>query len=103
MSYSYIFYSATIAVILVYYVANVQASRNGQSYLWTLLKFIFLFPVFLSLSMGLSLHNTIAVLQGYIGKKTAFIRTPKFNISGLKDSFKNHNYLARKVSWTTIF
>ncbi len=103
MRYSYIFYAATVSVSLVYYVANVQALRTGQSYLWTLVKFIFLFPVFLSLSMGLSLHNTIAVLQGYIGKKTAFIRTPKFNINGLKDSFKNHNYLARKVSWTTIF
>ncbi len=103
MRYSYIFYSAVIATSLVYYVANVQALRNGQSYMWTLVKFIFLFPIFLSLSMGLSLHNTIAVLQGYIGKKTAFIRTPKFNINSLKDSFKNHRYLAKKISWTTVF
>ncbi len=102
LSYAAVFYIAVMAMILVYYFANVHASRNGQGYLRTLIKFIFIFPVFLSLSMGLSLHNTIAVVQGYIGKKTAFIRTPKFNISTLTDSFKNRTYLARKITWTTI-
>jgi len=102
LSYAFVFYLAVIAMSCVYYFANVHALREGQSYLRTLVKFIFLFPVFLSLSMGLSLHNTIAVLQGYIGKKTAFIRTPKFNINNLKDSFKNRTYLARSISWTTI-
>jgi len=53
--------------------------------------------------MGLSLHNTIAVIQGYIGKKSPFIRTPKFNIVEIKDSFKSHNYLAKKLPATTIF
>ena len=67
-----------------------------------LLKFGVLFPIFLALSMGLSLHNSIAVLQGYWGKKSAFIRTPKFNIRGIKDSFQKQNYLAKKLPRTTI-
>ena len=64
---------------------------------------LFLFPLFLDLSMGLSLHNSIAVLQGYRGKKSPFVRTPKFNIKGLKDSFQKHHYLASKISWTAMF
>ncbi|MEL6925433.1 MAG: cellulose synthase family protein [Bacteroidota bacterium] len=91
-----------LSVISVYYVANVEAELNRQSYLKTLLKFIFLFPIFLSLSMGLSLHNTVAVIQGYLGKKSPFVRTPKFNIKGLTDSFKKQNYLAQKIPWTTF-
>ena len=31
--------------------------------------------------MGFSVHNSIAVLEGHLGKKSAFIRTPKFNLS----------------------
>jgi hypothetical protein len=38
------------------------------------------FPSFLVVSMGLSLHNAVAVIEGLLGIKTPFIRTPKFNI-----------------------
>ncbi|MEZ4684842.1 MAG: glycosyltransferase family 2 protein [Bacteroidia bacterium] len=52
---------------------------------------------FLSLSMGLSLHNSIAVMQGFAGKKTPFIRTPKFNIVGKKGNWQQIGYRSRKV------
>ncbi len=97
------FFISLLSVIAVYYVANVQAELEKQSYIKMLFKFIFLFPLFLALSMGLSLHNTVAVIQGYIGKKSPFIRTPKFNIQNIKDSFKKQNYLAKKLPWTTVF
>lgn len=42
------------------------------------LHFLVYFPLFLSLSMGLALFNSIAVLEGYFGRKTPFVRTPKF-------------------------
>ena len=92
-----------VSIIAVYYVANVQAELKKESHLKKVLKFLFLFPLFLALSMGLSLHNSVAVLQGYRGKKSAFIRTPKFNIKGIKDTFKKQNYLAKKLPWTTVF
>ena len=103
VKYFAVFLISMFSVIAVYYVANVEAELNRKSYIKTLLKFILLFPVFLSLSMGLSLHNTIAVLQGYRGKKSPFIRTPKFNIKTIKDSFQKTNYLPKKLPWTTIF
>jgi len=103
VKYFAVFLISMVCVIAVYYVANVEAELNRKSYLKTLLKFILLFPVFLSLSMGLSLHNSIAVLQGYRGKKSPFIRTPKFAIKNISDSFQKGNYLAKKLPWTTIF
>ncbi|MEM6725197.1 MAG: cellulose synthase family protein [Bacteroidota bacterium] len=101
LNYALVFYSGMIAVISVYYVANVEM-KDGK-FVRNFLKFLFLFPMFISLSMGLSLHNTIAVLQGYLGRKSAFVRTPKFNIQGLSDTFKKNSYLNTKISWVTIF
>lgn len=60
-------------------------------------RFVFHFIPFLSLSMGLSLHNSIAVIQGWMGKRTPFIRTPKFNVKEKKDQFKNVKYKSKKV------
>lgn len=64
-------------------------------------KFIILFPLFLSVSMGMSLHNSIAVLQGYSGKRTDFVRTPKFNIFKSGD-LRNNKYLNKKINVLTI-
>ena len=52
--------------------------------------------------MGFSFHNTLAVLEGHRGKRSDFIRTPKFNIKSLKDSWKKNKYTAKKVSKNVI-
>ncbi len=101
-NYLSVFLLGLIAMSPVYYVANVQAELKEERYTKLLFKFLILFPVFLSLSMGLSLHNAIAVLQGYFGKKSPFVRTPKFNIKSISDSFKKQNYKTTKIKWTTI-
>lgn len=99
-----VFIVGTLSIVSVYYVANVsnQFTSGQKSWMHDIVKFVFLFPVFLAMSMGLSLHNTIAVLQGYLGKKSEFVRTPKFNIKNLKDSFRMNSYRNRKINWTTI-
>ena len=61
------------------------------------------FFVFFSVAMGFSLHNTIAVLEGYFGKKSDFIRTPKFNIKTLKDNWKNNKYINKKIPINVVF
>jgi cellulose synthase/poly-beta-1,6-N-acetylglucosamine synthase-like glycosyltransferase len=61
------------------------------------------FPVFLSFMMGLSLHNTLAVLEGYFGKKSPFIRTPKFNLTEKNRNWKTNFYVNSKVSSLLIF
>lgn len=90
------------ALLAVQYVANVEAPSKEGGYFKRLFKFIFLFPLFLALSTGLSLHNTVAVVQGYFGKKSAFVRTPKFNIQSIRDTFMRRQYLNSKISWTTF-
>ncbi len=64
--------------------------------------FLIKFPLFLSFMMGLSLHNSLAVLEGYVGRKTPFIRTPKFNIVNQSTSWTNNKYLSGTVSSLTI-
>jgi len=62
------------------------------------LKYTGMFFTFFSIAMGFSVHNSVAVLEGHFGKKSDFIRTPKFNINSLKDSWKENKYLKKKVS-----
>jgi len=62
-----------------------------------------MFFTFFSIAMGFSLHNTIAVIEGHIGKKSEFIRTPKFNINSIKDTWKGNKYLRKKLSANVIF
>lgn len=66
------------------------------------LKYIGTFFTFFSVAMGFSLHNSIAVIEGHIGKKSEFIRTPKFNISSLKDDWKDNKYLTKNISPNVI-
>ena len=67
------------------------------------MNYIGMFFVFFSIAMGFSLHNTIAVLEGHLGKKSEFVRTPKFNISKFKDNLKKNKYIKKTVSVHVIF
>ena len=66
-------------------------------------QYIVMFLTFFSVAMGFSLHNSIAVIEGHLGKRSDFIRTPKFNINSLKDSWKGNKYLRKKLSLNVIF
>ena len=98
----WIFMLGMLTVGWVYFVANSDTSWINEPPLKRIVTFIFLFPLFLSLSMGLSLHNSIAVLQGLRGKKSAFVRTPKFNIQQVQDTFKKGFYGSGSISGPTI-
>ena len=67
------------------------------------IRYIGMFFVFFSIAMGFSLHNSIAVLEGHWGKKSEFVRTPKFNISSIKDSWKKNKYIKKTISIHVIF
>ena len=98
-----VFLIGMLSIVAVYYVANVQSSWHKLPRVKALIKFVIMFPLFLALSMGLSLHNSIAVLQGYLGRRSAFVRTPKFNIQEISDSLKRRTYLDYNLNLTTIF
>ena len=94
-----LFLLSLFALALFYGVSYFK--MNGRSFK-TFGSFLYRFPLFLSLSMGLSLHNGIAVIEGYVGKKSPFIRTPKFNIKEKNDSWKSNVYSISKVNKLTI-
>ena len=78
-------------------------SRPPAPFFSKLGRVVFEFPMFLSVTMGLSLHNAVAVIEGLTGKKSAFVRTPKFAISaGNKGTWIDKKYRAVKISPLTI-
>ena len=64
------------------------------------LEYIKRFLLFYSLVMGFALHNSIAVIEGYLGKKSPFVRTPKFNIKKDSNSISTNKYSLKN---TTIY
>lgn len=67
------------------------------------IKYTRTFFTFFSVAMGLSLNNTGAVIEGHRRKRSDFIRTPKFNIKSLKDSWKNNKYIRKKPSKNVVY
>ena len=85
-----------VVLALFYYTAYIRIGKGSKR------RFIWLYPAFLSLSMGMSLHNARAVLLGYFGKKTPFVRTPKWNLVGNTGSWRNKKYSDQRIpfiSW----
>ena len=73
-----VFLLSLLVLIMVYYTTfRVRFPGKNRHFWWQ-------FPLFLSVSMGLSLHNALAVLEGYFGVRSPFVRTPKFNSVGKK-------------------
>lgn len=91
-----------VTISTVYYEANVFSNKETKgSVLLKSLKFIFYFPLFLCLSMGLAFHNAIAVVEGWIGKKSPFIRTPKLGLTD--DSKKNFvTNIQYHLDWSSL-
>ena len=94
------FFISSVLFLSIYYFVSLSSGYENK--LKAFAHFIFLFPLFLSVSMGLSLHNAVAVVEGYTGKKSPFIRTPKFNILENKDSWQKNKYLVSSVSFLTV-
>jgi cellulose synthase/poly-beta-1,6-N-acetylglucosamine synthase-like glycosyltransferase len=93
---SLVFFLGFLSISFFYWVATKQFNRNP------LQVFIKLFPGFLIVSMGLSLHNGIAVIEGLLGIKTPFVRTPKFDIRKRHDTWKGKVYLKPSINIVTI-
>lgn len=90
-----LFVLSTIIFFACYWVAYKRIHGKGIRSFGNYIRDFFFF---FSVAMGFSLHNSLAVIEGHMGKKSAFIRTPKFNVTTLKDSWKNNKYLQGKLS-----
>jgi len=88
-----LFLFSLLVLMLFYWVSFKRLYSQG---VWLYLVRFF---SFLSLNMGMSLHNAIAVAEGYVGRKMPIVRTPKFNIEREGGTWRNNAYRARSVSW----
>lgn len=93
-----IFISSTIFLMYYYWLAYRDKTENMFT---SFFRFVGRFFQFLIVSMGLSLSNTVAVLEGYMGIKSSFVRTPKFNVAA-KSEFKGNKYDKKSISLITI-
>ena len=84
------FFVSTIMLGIIYFVANKAPEDN---FMVALFKFLVFFPVFLALTMGIGFYNAIGVVEGYFGKKSPFVRTPKFNVNSKTDTLKANKYV----------
>ena len=95
-----IFFGITSLLFFVCYWYTYKNVQGGG--FKNFLKYIPLFFTFYTIAMGFSFQNSIAVLEGLMGKKSEFVRTPKFNIEVLKDKWKENVYISKKISKNTI-
>lgn len=94
-----VFAVSTLIFFASYYVTYARIHGKGIK---SFFNFAGMFITFFSIAMGFSVHNTLAVLEGHLGKRSEFIRTPKFNISSIKDSWKGNRYLSNQYSKNII-
>jgi hypothetical protein len=90
---------STLIFFICYWVTYTKTHGKGIK---SFFSFVGMFITFFSVAMGFSVHNSLAVLEGHFGKKSEFIRTPKFNINNLKDSWKGNKYLSKNLSFSII-
>ena len=95
---SHVFHLASIMflgfIFLAWFYFTGQRQIEGES---KLKRFAIEFPLFLSFSMGMSLYNSVAVLEGYLGRKTPFVRTPKYNLTHRKAKWQKTAYALKRI------
>ncbi|GLB48461.1 cellulose synthase family protein [Neptunitalea lumnitzerae] len=89
------FIASTIILFVCYWFTYKSIQGSGFD---SFVSYVKLFFTFFSVALGFSLHNSVAVIQGHMGKRSEFVRTPKFNINNLKDTWKGNKYINTKLS-----
>jgi hypothetical protein len=92
-----IFLLGFLSIAFFYWIATKRFYKEAP-----VKTFAYLFPQFLIVSMGLSLHNGLAVMEGLLGKKSPFIRTPKFNVINNSDKWSGNTYIKPSLTLLTI-
>lgn len=73
-----VFSISTLIFFLSYWTTYARIHGGGWR---SFIGYCGMFFMFFTIALGFSVHNSIAVIEGHLGKKSPFIRTPKFNIT----------------------
>ena len=53
--------------------------------------------------MGISLYMVVGIIEGYLGKKSEFVRTPKFNIRSNGEGSMRNKYTNIRITPLLLF
>ena len=98
LAFFWFFYSSSFILMLYYWIAYRDKTGN---LLADLTRFVPKFFMFLTMSSALALSNAVAVLEGWLGIKSSFVRTPKFNVAQ-KSEFTGNKYDVKKLSLLNV-
>ena len=101
--YFYVMSFFVISTLIFFICYWFMYKKSYGSSIKSFVQYIALFFTFFSIAMGFSLHNSIAVIEGHFGKRSDFVRTPKFNINKISDTWKTNKYLGKNVSVNVVF
>ena len=101
--YFYVMSFFVVSTLIFFICYWFMYKKSHGSSLKSFVQYVVLFFTFFSIAMGFSLHNSIAVLEGHFGKRSDFVRTPKFNINALTDTWKTNKYLKKNISVNVVF
>ena len=99
-NFSSIFLISTIILFICYWIVyKINFGKEFKSFINYTKNFI----IFLTVISGFSCHNSIAVLKGHLRKRSAFIRTPKFNIESSNNNLKKNIYSKKIIPFNFLF
>jgi cellulose synthase/poly-beta-1,6-N-acetylglucosamine synthase-like glycosyltransferase len=81
-----------LVLLTIIYYQGVKKAGNQKG-------FFFYYPIFIVVYLAMSVQNTVAVLEGILGKRSPFVRTPKLSATGTK----NNSYLNNTINWLVFF
>ncbi|MHB8734661.1 MAG: cellulose synthase family protein [Terriglobales bacterium] len=87
-----LFIASTLS-ISSFYLASQRELYPGRWY-----KTLLYMPMVMAIGIGLTVTNTVAVLEALLGIKSSFKRTPKFRIESKADKVRTSKY-RRKTGW----
>ncbi|HHB77955.1 MAG TPA: glycosyltransferase [Saprospiraceae bacterium] len=85
---------ALIGLSMNYFIANLNRVRFRGNVWVRFIKLMLFYPLFLGLSLGMSLHNAYAVIKGYWGQASEFVRTPKFGEESASGRLRKKSYFS---------
>jgi len=85
-----VFVLAAIGTLLFYLYAQ-------RAIHWDWQRRLLFFPIFMAGSMGFAVNNTRAVIEALVGKRTEFVRTPKYNILRSGERWQDKRYAPRRI------
>lgn len=86
-------FQANWLILLLFYATAYFKNKSNN-----VLAFSWRFVSFMIFMAGLSLQNSVAVVEGWLNIKTPFIRTPKFNITQQNEQWRLNKYISRAVN-----